>query len=247
MPVGREPEVVAQAVSAAQTALGLEQQQLGRAAIVLWPAQSRFDVLCEAGVKSAVGGLEQMVRQWKRAKKSEQEGLEQPCHEFADRIIAHWPERKFAHGYYRSGDDDKAKASLLSLLEMLGDAGLISAYIRRVLVKDVSEDPGNELGDICRQHGWLAFHDELRSLFENTSNETVQRHARLLANFALRKDQNADRKTLCAELASEMMSAVERWNLRRSDRGWQSQTVDLTELLPPLVQSFVVLDYTDKM
>lgn len=213
-----------------------------RAAIVLWPAQSRFDVLCEAGVEAAVGGLEQMVGQWKRAKKSEQERLKQPCLEFANRIISHWPERKFAYRYRRPGDDGKDNASLLSLLEMLADPATISAYIRGVLIKDASVGPGKELGDIGRQHGWMSFRDELRNLFENTSHETMERHARLLADFALRKDKNADRKTLCAELAREMMSAVERWNLRRSDHDWQSGTVNLTELLPPLVQSFMVLE-----
>jgi len=213
-----------------------------RAAVVLWPARSRFDVLCEAGVEAAVAGLAQMVRRWKQAKKSEQEKLKQPCLEFANRIIANWPERRFAHRYFHPRDDERGKASLLSLLETLGDPALISAYIRGVLVKDVSEDPGKELGDVCRQHGWLTFQDELRSLFENTSNETIERHARLLADFALRKDKNADRTTLCAELAREMMSAVERWNPRRTERNWESRTVDLIELLPPLVQSFVVLE-----
>ena len=41
-----------------------------------------------------------MVRQWQRAGESEQEPLKQPCLEFARRIIAHWPEGKFASGYY---------------------------------------------------------------------------------------------------------------------------------------------------
>src|SRR5262249_26075960 len=74
-----------------------------RAAVVLWPAQIRFDVLCEVGVDAAVGGLEQMVKRWKHTPRSDRESLKQPCLEFARRIIARWPERKLAYG--RQFDD----------------------------------------------------------------------------------------------------------------------------------------------
>jgi hypothetical protein len=213
-----------------------------RAAIVLWPAERRFDLLCEAGVEAAVGGLAQMVEQWKQAKKREQGSLRQPCVEFAKRIIANWPEKKFGQRHARRSDSDNASASLLLQLKMLDDPALVSAYLGGVLEKDASADPGEELGDICRQHGWLTFRDELRGLLANTSNETLERHARLLADLVLRKDKDADRKTLCTELAGELMAAVERWNPEGSRRNWQAATVDLGKLLPPLVQSFLVLD-----
>lgn len=48
------------------------EQWYHRAAIVLWPTAHRFDVLCEAGADTAVGGLAYMIKQWKDAKKSEQ-------------------------------------------------------------------------------------------------------------------------------------------------------------------------------
>ncbi len=213
-----------------------------RAAIVVWPAECRFDVLCEAGEQAAVDGLTQMVKRWKQAKKREQGPLQQPCVEFAKRIIANWPERKFAHRYYRAQDGDKGQSSLLSQLELLAEPALVAAYIGGVLAKDASTDPGRELGDVCRQHGWLTFQDELRSLLAGTSNETLERHARLLADFALRKDKDADRKSLCAELAGEMLTAVERWNPNGSRRHWEAPAVDPAKLLPPLVQSFLVLD-----
>lgn len=257
-----------------------------RAAIVLWPAESRFDVLCEAGVQAAVGGLEQMVQQWKQAKNSERAALQPPCLEFARRIIAHWPERNFASGHpvdygaenygedeagedeeERFGDEDfdeevdgpgdldgdrsppkdlaapKAfRRSLLSLLAELGDVSLVTAWIRGVLAKDASVDPGQLLGDLCRQFGWTTFQNGLRELFENTSNETIERHARLLADWSLRKDKNAERRTLCSQLAQQLMSAVECWNPRQANRDWQARTVNRGELLPPLTQSFLALE-----
>lgn len=239
-----------------------------RAAVLLWPAKSRFDVLCEAGVEAAVGGLEQMVRQWNQAEKSEQEILKQSCLEFASRIIAHGPERRFASGYdvdyvsegYDHQDDDLGSSDedgvpredgaaskispcpLLSLLEELGDVSLIAAWIRGVLAKDVSVNPGQLLGDLCQQHGWATFRDELREMFENTSEETLERHARLLADWSLRKDKNAYRRGLCSQLAQEIMSAVERWDPMRAKRDWQSGVVNRSELLPPLTQAFLALD-----
>ena len=77
-----------------------------RAAVVIWPTESRFDVLCESGVEAAVGGLEQMVRRWKRAKSSERADLKPSCLEFAGRIIALWPERNFASRSRPFGSDE---------------------------------------------------------------------------------------------------------------------------------------------
>jgi hypothetical protein len=269
-----------------------------RAAVLLWPAESRFDVLCEAGVEAAVGGLEQMVRRWKEAPKSEQEQLKQSCLDFARRIIAHWPERKSASGYpaaygdsdfgdedindeeydeegfdsegyddegydeedYDEEDEDSggddaevggqpdravrndSPRPLLSLLEELGDVSLIAAWLRGVLAKDASVDPGKTLGDVCKQHGWATFQDELRELFANTSNETLERHARLLADWSLRKDKNPDRRRLCSELTEQLMSAVERWDPQRARRDWQARVVNRSELLSPLAQAFLVLE-----
>jgi hypothetical protein len=252
-----------------------------RAAIVLWPVESRFDVLCEAGVEAAVGGLEQMVRHWKQARKSERAALQPPCLEFARRIMAHWPERNFASGHYVDyGDDDEerfddedfddqdfddesedqtvlaedrgphknlaasqcSRHPLLLLLEELGDVSLITAWLRGVLAKDVSVDPGKRLGDLCRQHGWTTFQDVLRELFENTSNETLERHARLLADWSLRKDKNADRGTLCSQLAQQLISAVERWNPSQANRDWRARAVNRSELLRLLTQTFMALE-----
>ena len=140
-----------------------------------------------------------------------------------------------------SGVDKDSAHPLLSLLGDLGDAALIASCIRHVLIKDASVHPGKALGDLCQRHGWLTFQDELRELFEQTTNETVERHARLLADFSLRRDESADRKTLCSQLARQLMSAVECWNPRSPANDWRARTVDLQALLPLPTQVFVVL------
>jgi predicted 2-oxoglutarate/Fe(II)-dependent dioxygenase YbiX len=256
-----------------------------RAAILLWPAESRFDVLHRAGVRATIGALEQMIRQWKQTKKSEQEILKQSCLEFARRIIAHWPEQKFASSYFagyeadyrleeyddedwpeedyeedydedENPDDldevdsspeghDASKVSppsLLALLELLDDVSLIADWIRGVLAKDVNVDPGKILGDLCNKYGWTTFQDGLRELFENTSNETLERHARLLADWSLRRDKTPDHRKLSSQLAQQMMLAIERWEPKQENRDWHARKVNLSELLPPLIQAFHVLE-----
>ena len=252
-----------------------------RAAVMLWPEESRFDVLCEAGVKAAVGGLELMIKQWKRAATSEQAERKQRCLEFADRIITHWPEQEFASGSYAGGyhndlsdifgdedddlddelddmvaaaDDDHLDAanghdddsgtrqvSLLSLLATLGNESLVANWIRNVLAKDASLDPGKDLLEIFRQHGWLTFQEDLLNLFDNTSNETIERHVRLLADWSQCKDKNADRRQLCALAAQRIMSALERWISRQAEHDWRARKVNCSELLPPLAQSLIAL------
>jgi hypothetical protein len=126
----------------------------------------------------------------------------------------------------------------------LGEPSLIAAWIRKVLATDASLDPGTELGKVCQEHGWLTFQDDLVKLFESTSNETLERHARLLADWSMRKDKKADRKRLCSQLAEQLMSAVERWSPRQRPSDWRAATVECSELFMLLVKSFVALEET---
>lgn len=220
-----------------------------RAAVVVWRAASHFDVLCQAGTTAAVGGLAQMVARLNRAPAGERDDLKQRCLAFAARIIANWPEREYAHepSWSRYDIDDTnaaaaSKTTLLPLLAKLDEPAIVSAYVRQVLGRDVSEDPGKALGNLCKRYGWPTYQADLLRLFKSTSDETIQRHARLLADLALRKDEDAGRITLCTKLAREMMSTVERWNPARPDRLWHATGVDPRKLLPPLIQSFVALD-----
>jgi len=226
-----------------------------RAAILLWPTVLRFDILCEAGMPSAVAGLEGMVKQWAASGKQERPALLQDCLEFARRIIANWPKNKYSQSYNfnaffsekedspRSNSDGSQDSTrrnvLLEMLNKLGDRSLIRDWFPGVLAKDASVDPGRTLGMVCKEHGWLTFKDELLRLFKDTSNETVERHAQLLADWSLLKGKAPDRDQLCAELGQELMSAVERWNPNRSQKNWEACSVSLPDLITLLVKSFV--------
>jgi len=258
-----------------------------RAAVVLWPVAARFDVLCEGGVQAAVGGLQQMVRQWQKAKKSDRAELKQSCIDFANGIISHWPERLSGHGYvgdnlydaaysddeYLKDDEEfededfegeedgfegeqfeddeepggvakqsAERASFISLLQILGEASLIAAWLRGVLARDVSVDPVKTLGDICDQLGWAAFERDLIELLEHTSNETIERNARLLADWTLRRSKSTEREQFCAKAARQIIQGLERWDPASSKRDWNARKVNLSALLFSLAQTLVVLD-----
>lgn len=257
-----------------------------RAAVVIWPEEKRFDVLCEAGVETAVGGLAQMVRRWKKVGKKEGEPLKQSCLDFAGRIIARWPEcsargRQYSESSAWDDDDDfdddvmcdgvdvvdigdtaytsaapddgdgnlkdRPSPSLVSLLNTLGDATLVSAWIRGVLARDPSVYPGTALGRCCKHQGWLIFQEELGELIEDTSNETLERDAALLADFASYKDKDVDRIALCSHLAGLLMNAVERWSPPTGQSDWRARRVHLPRLLSSLTQSFLAIDEPDQL
>lgn len=257
-----------------------------RAAIVMWPSESRFGVLCEESVQAAVGGLEQMMREWRAAAKNEKDSLRHSCLDFASRIIAHWPEQEFCSGYGQrasfpfdaendgdefedvdefdldgeDGEPDSADRDsesvegrgvnvpaheFLPLLAELGDVELIAEWIRHVLGRDASIDPGKTLGDLCAQCGWATFQDDLRLLFAETCNETLERHARLLVDFSLPKDKNPQRLRLCSDLARQLVSAIEDWEPKAPKRDWQARIVNLRELLALLMQALLTLEEPD--
>lgn len=220
-----------------------------RAAVILWPTARRFDVLCEAGVPAAVGGLAQMIKGWKRATKVERAAQAQACVDFASKIIACWPERIFVPGHGRLREDVGHQPSLLQVLAALGNQALVSAAIRGVVARDVSFDIKEHLVALCKRHGWLVFEDDLRHLFASTTNDSIERHAAFLAELVGTKDEGrreaADRVALCTGLADELMAAVERWDPRAARKSYDAARVDLVELLPVLVKSFMVLGKDD--
>lgn len=136
---------------------------------------------------------------------------------------------------------------LISLLEELGDVSLVSRWIGSVLAKDVSVDPGKTLGDLCEQQGWTRFRTEILEAFSNPPNSAVERNARLLADFSLRKDKQADRKALCTELAERIISSVERWEHNKPERAWRNDVINPRRLFPPLFQAFLALDAAEPL
>lgn len=205
------------------------------AAVIVWPAERHFDILCDAGTEQAVAGLGQMVLEWKRTRPAGRTAAKVQCVAFAAKILSRWPARPYVDGY-RATDDD---GGILPLLAELDEVSLVRTYLREVLAADATQDPGPELCSLCSTHGWLTFREELMHVIETTSNETIGRNVRLLENLTQSKEESPERRELCALLAARMMAAVERWDGERTDTDWRATKVDRSALLPCLVRALV--------
>ena len=208
------------------------------AAIVLWPEERHFDILCNVGTAQAVSGLAQMVDAWRRLESPTRDASRSRCLAFAEKIISRWRARPYA----RSEPADGANTNLLPLLDALNDYELVRRFLREVLPIDSSQDPGGTLPSLCKRYGWQRFHDELTHIIDATTNETVERNARLVEDLCLLKDSNTARRELCRVLAERMLAALERWDAQRKGGDWQSRTVDRPALLLRLVRSLVALE-----
>lgn len=233
-----------------------------RAAILVWPKELRFNTLFEGGFTNTVGGLEMMVRQWSKAPKLKKPKLKKSCQEFAERIIANWPEEKYSGQINFNLEEpkeinpstpktaymsdyiviDQSPQLLLEQIAELDDISLISLWITCVLAKDATVNPGKRLGQILNQYGWSPFQKSLQTLFAKTDHESLERHAWLLADWALQADQNPDRKAICAKLADLYMKSLLNWNPKSRNTDYDVRKVDCAEILPPLTLTLMTLN-----
>ena len=138
--------------------------------------------------------------------------------------------------------DESASTNLLPLLGAPDDRELVRRFLREVFASDASQDTGGTLSDLCKRYGWQTFHDELTHIIDATTNETLERNARLVEDLCALKNRNKARRDLGRVLAERMLSALERWDGRRKGDNWQSRTVDRPALLPRLTRSLVALE-----
>jgi hypothetical protein len=212
------------------------------AAILLWPNRRLFDVLCDGGIRNAVAGLSLLMKQWRKAGRKEEAALRAQCIDFATAIIARWPEtpppRRFA--------EDEEPGDLFESLAALGEPRLIKAYLPQVLARDASVDPGKSLAEVCRQHGWDTFRPELEAVFQQTTEQTLQRNVRLLEHLCLAGPGKAEGwAALCQALAEALVAALERIDREGGSRDFWWRPVPRVEILASLARSLLATDQFD--
>jgi hypothetical protein len=222
---------------------GNEGQPLDRwyrhGAIFLWPDRRHFEVLCTVGSRNVVPALELMVDQWKKSPRKEAEARKAECVQLATAILAKWQPQPY---YDVWGQPTAEPANLLPPLGQLGDAGLIRTYLRDVLAKDASVDPGESLVSVCQEHGWEAFRPELEVVFRATAAQTVERNARLLEHLYLAKPRKKQGwLELCAALAREYVSALEGIDQKPAPRdyGLGAEPVKRVPVLAALARALI--------
>jgi hypothetical protein len=207
-----------------------------RAAVVIWPRDRHFAVLCGAGTDASVGGLQAMVKQFKRAAKVHRDELRQTCRDFAVAIIESWQPGR--GGYSRHGTATEADRSVFpSLLQELDDPALVRHFLAQVVASDGEMQIDKAFPTFCKRHGWPRFRAELTAVIDATSATTIARNVALLQTLCVNRDKNAERIGLCQSLADRAVASLVAMDGQPSKNDWRTRQVDRGALLGSLVKS----------
>ena len=208
-----------------------------RAAIVLWPRERHFAVLCGAGTEAAVGGLEAMVKELRRGSKAQREATRRDGLNLAGAIIDGWkpPATRW------SGDgDDKADRSLFSkLLCRLDDPALMRRFLSEVLPNDGSAELHRDFAKLGRRHGLRAFEAELAQAIDAASQATLLRNAKLLHLLCRQPDHDKGDAAVCTRLCKSAVAALEGFDGQPPEKAWEVGRLDRTALLVTLVNAML--------
>ena len=218
------------------------------AAVALWPIARHADVLCAAGSPKAVRALGRMVKSWEADQGEDAVALKARALDLAGRILERWPANP-----YRGVDGDRTGARSRHdpsrLLSRLGDIRLIRVYLRDVLVRDAQLEPGAGVARIVDRWGWAALRADLVALFDATDAETLERNARLLDRLCrFRRAEGddervgTDQRGTCAQLASALIAALERFDAGKTRSDWRAARVDRARVLARLVRALLAAD-----
>jgi predicted 2-oxoglutarate/Fe(II)-dependent dioxygenase YbiX len=210
-----------------------------RAAVVIWPRSKHFHVLCSAGTDASIGGLEPLVKRWKRATKAKREQLRGECLAFASAILDSWKPR--SHGYSRNRNDRIDRNVFPELLCQLDDGELVRRLLAKVMPVDGTVQAGKSFAKFCQQQGWTSFEAELGTLLDAMTTETVNRNAGLLQTLCVARDKNAERIELCRRLSERAVKALIAFDLEPRKRDWQWMEIDRAAVLRSLVTALTVV------
>ena len=211
-----------------------------RAAVVFWPREEHFNVLCGAGTDASIGGLEPMVKRLRRMSKACLDEQRQQCLIFAAAIIDAWQPGQGRYSGDTSGEIDRDVFP--GLLCELDDPGLVRRFLRQVVSVDGGIQLDSRFTNFCEQSGWPNFEKELLALIEATQAETIARNAELLRVLCEKQDTNADRIALCERLCAGFVEALEAFDRQRLDNNWRVRPVSRTALLVSLVTAMLAID-----
>jgi len=211
-----------------------------RAAVVIWPREGHFDVLCGAGTEAAIGGLDAMVAQLKRTPKVRREEQRETCREFAAAIIESWQPKH--RGYSWDGTSDEIDRSVFpSLLQQLDDPKMVRRFLANVMPRDGGVRLDKSFPAFCRRHGWPSFEAELTAVISAASATTISRNAALLQNLCMNRDKSAERIGLCRRLADRAVASLVTFDDQPAENDWQIARLDRHTLLGSLVKSMLAV------
>ena len=211
-----------------------------RAAVIIWPRERHFEVLCGAGTDASIGGLQPMVKQLKRAAKARRDEQQQTCRDFAAAIIESWQPGRPRYSWH--GTPDETDRSVFpSLLQELDDPTLVRRFLAQVMAGDGEVQLDKSFPAFCKRHGWPSFEAELTAVIGAASATTIDRNAALLQTLCMNRDKSTERIELCRRLADRTAASLVAFDEQVAKNGWQIKQVDRSVLLGSLVKSMLAV------
>jgi len=211
-----------------------------RAALVFWPREKHFAVLCGAGTDAAIGGLEPMVERLGQASKAHRDVQRQECLAFAAAIIDTWQPPRGVRSWNNSENIDRDVFP--RLLCVLDDPESVRRFLAQVMAVDGGIQLDTAFVKCCKRHGWKCFEAELLSVIDATTAQTLVRNAGMVQLFCRQHDDNAERLALCARLCENTVRALEAIDSQPSKGDWRIGKIDRTALLVSLVDAMLMIN-----
>lgn len=218
-----------------------------RAAVVVWPRDRHYDLLCQAGTAEAIGSLEVMIEELNDADESHQDELRRECITFAAAIIDSWQHPGGGWNHWRSADDDADLNVFPGLLCDLDAAGLLGKFLASAAPRDGRVQFDESFVEFCKQREWKVFETELVELVQTATSGTVLRNAQLVELLSVRRDKNADRIKLCKNLCGEAVVGLIAFDEADDERDWEAKRLDRTAILTSLVKAALAVGANDAL
>nr|VFJ90539.1 MAG: hypothetical protein BECKH772A_GA0070896_1002216 [Candidatus Kentron sp. H]VFJ91688.1 MAG: hypothetical protein BECKH772B_GA0070898_1002016 [Candidatus Kentron sp. H]VFJ98327.1 MAG: hypothetical protein BECKH772C_GA0070978_1002016 [Candidatus Kentron sp. H] len=186
-----------------------------RGAVVIWPRERHYAILCQAGMDAAIGGLRAMVATWREDSDASQGSPEQSpsnpqwraCRDFATAIMTSW-EPVLSFGGWAANRRESGRADLMGLLVDLDDPALVDRCLREIMPGDAWVQVTPAFPEFCRRHGWSNLAAAITAVFDADDGKMIVRNAALLRILCLHRDTDEDRLALCRALAEQMVDLV---------------------------------------
>ena len=101
-----------------------------QAALVVWPAEALFDILCQAGLQNTLPYLETLVGRWADSGEAPESPSWQEAHGLATAMLRQWAAQP-GYPYRDKGPSNETR--MLGLLIRLGDTTCIEQFLKTVI------------------------------------------------------------------------------------------------------------------
>jgi hypothetical protein len=212
-----------------------------RAAVVIWPEEKNYEILCGAGTDAAISGFKKLITRLKHARSSDHQKLKKECTQFASAIIKTWGPREYSrHSYSSETKLDRSEFSLA--LQELDDPEMMSRFLIQIVSKQGDIHVGESFASFCKRHGWAVFQDGLNSVIVAVTADTLMRNAVLLETLCLLRDKDVARKKLCTHLADRALTELMIFDTKPTRDDWEVERIDRGALLASLLNSMMSIE-----